>query len=276
LQTENSAVKLQPENNPAATTVVAVNNLTKKFNSPMDGEEFVVLDSISLNVDEGKFASIVGPSGCGKSTLLNIIAGIETHESHEGGSVKVFPKSGMTDTTPRTGYVFQNARLLNWLTVEGNLQFALEAQEIPRETWDGQVKKYLEMVGLEGQEKNYPLNLSGGMQQRVSIARALAFDPKILLMDEPFGALDEITRESMNNELLRIWQKTKKTVVFVTHSIPEAVFLSTKIVVMTPRPGKIEKIIDVNLPYPRNIDTRESKEFFDLATQVRESLRDVH
>mgnify|MGYP000344890157 CR=1 FL=1 len=157
-----------------ATTVVAVNNLTKKFNAPGGGGKFTVLDSISLNVDEGNFASIVGPSGCGKSTLLNIIAGIETHESHEGGAVKVFTKAATANATPRIGYVFQNARLLNWLTVEGNIQFALEAQEFPQERRHEQVTKYLEMVGLEGQEKNYPLNLSGGMQQRVAIARALA------------------------------------------------------------------------------------------------------
>ena len=233
------------------TTVVAVNSLTKKFNSPMDGSEFVVLDSISLNVDEGNFASIVGPSGCGKSTLLNIIAGIETHESHEGGAVKVFPKAATANATPRIGYVFQNARLLNWLTVEGNIQFALEAQEFPQERRHEQVTKYLEMVGLEGQEKNYPLNLSGGMQQRVAIARALAIEPDVLLMDEPFSHLDEITARKMRFDLMEILMRAKTTILFVTHDLGEAVFLSDQIYMMSTKPARIFKQVAVDIPRPR-------------------------
>ena len=234
-----------------ATTVVAVNKLTKKFNSPMDGKEFVVLDGISLNVDEGNFASIVGPSGCGKSTLLNIIAGIETHESHEGGSVEVFHKAGATGATPRIGYVFQNARLLNWLTVEGNIQFALESQQMPKDQWRKQVTKYLEMVGLEGQEKNFPLNLSGGMQQRVAIARALAIEPDILLMDEPFSHLDEITARKMRFDLMEILMRAKPTILFVTHDLGEAVFLSDQIYMMNTKPAKIFKQISIDVPRPR-------------------------
>ena len=257
--------EVKPLNSPGATTVVAVNSLTKKFNSPMDGEEFIVLDSISLNVDEGNFASIVGPSGCGKSTLLNIIAGIETHESHEGGSVEVFHKAGAAGTTPRIGYVFQNARLLNWLTVEDNINFALEAQEFPRERWAQQVSKYLDMVGLEGQEKNYPLNLSGGMQQRVAIARALAIEPDILLMDEPFSHLDEITARKMRFDLMEILMHAKPTILFVTHDLGEAVFLSDQIYMMSTKPARIFKRISVNIPRPRK---PEDPVIFDLEKEL--------
>ncbi len=265
MQTENSAVDLQTEDRAVATTVVAVNKLTKKFNSPMDGKEFVVLDSISLNVDEGNFASIVGPSGCGKSTLLNIIAGIETHESHEGGSVEVFHKAGSAGSTPRIGYVFQNARLLNWLTVEGNIQFALESQEMPNDQWRKQVTKYLEMVGLEGQEKNYPLNLSGGMQQRVAIARALAIEPDILLMDEPFSHLDEITARKMRFDLMDILMVAKPTILFVTHDLGEAVFLSDQIYMMSTKPARIFKEISVDVPRPRK---PEDPVIFDMEKEL--------
>jgi len=255
---------LQAENKPSASTVVAVNNLTKKFKAPENGEEFIVLDAISLNVDEGKFASIVGPSGCGKSTLLNIIAGIETHESHEGGSVEVFPKSGV-NSTPRVGYVFQNARLLNWLTVEGNIQFALEAQEIPRERWHELVSTYLDMVGLAGQEKNYPLNLSGGMQQRVAIARALAIEPDILLMDEPFSHLDEITARKMRFDLMGILQRAQPTILFVTHDLGEAVFLSDHVYMMSTKPARIFKQISIDVPRPRK---PEDPVIFDLEKEL--------
>ncbi len=265
MQTENSTVNIQTEKSVTASTVVAVNHLTKKFNSPMDGTEFVVLDSISLNVNEGHFASIVGPSGCGKSTLLNIIAGIETHESHDGGSVEVFHKAGAAGSTPRISYVFQNARLLNWLTVEGNIQFALEAQEIPKDQWRKQVTKYLEMVGLEGQEKNYPLNLSGGMQQRVAIARALAIEPDILLMDEPFSHLDEITARKMRFDLMDILMMAKPTILFVTHDLGEAVFLSDEIYMMSTKPARIFREISVDVPRPRK---PEDPVIFDLEKEL--------
>ncbi len=258
-------MNLHTEDRAVATTVVAVNNLTKKFNSPMDGTEFVVLDSISLNVDEGHFASIVGPSGCGKSTLLNIIAGIETHESHDGGSVEVFHKAGAAGSTPRIGYVFQNARLLNWLTVEGNIQFALESQGMPKDQWRKQVTKYLEMVGLEGQEKNYPLNLSGGMQQRVAIARALAIEPDLLLMDEPFSHLDEITARKMRFDLMDILMVAKPTILFVTHDLGEAVFLSDEIYMMSTKPARIFKEISVDVPRPRK---PEDPVIFDLEKEL--------
>ena len=231
----------------------------------MDGEEFVVLDDISLNVDEGNFAAIVGPSGCGKSTLLNIIAGIETHESHEGGYVKVFPRSAVPNAIPRIGYVFQNARLLNWLTVQGNLEFALESQEIPKDRWGELVTKHLEMVGLEGQEKNFPLNLSGGMQQRVAIARALAIEPDILLMDEPFSHLDEITARKMRFDLMEILMHAKPTILFVTHDLGEAVFLSDQIYMMSTKPARIFKEISIDVPRPR---APEDPVIFDLEKEL--------
>ena len=253
-------------------TVVSIKDLNMVYRGR--GTETVALKDANLDILEGEFVSLIGPSGCGKTTLLKLIADLVQATS---GKLTVADKDPRRARLDREyGYVFQAPTLLDWRSVEKNVMLPLEIMNYSKKERYNKAQQLLKMVGLEDFHNQYPWELSGGMQQRVSIARALAFDPKILLMDEPFGALDEITRESMNNELLRIWQKTKKTVVFVTHSIPEAVFLSTKIVVMTPRPGKIEKIIDVNLPYPRNIDTRESKDFFDLATQVRESLRDVH
>ncbi|MGH8638508.1 MAG: ABC transporter ATP-binding protein, partial [Burkholderiales bacterium] len=180
-------------------TAIAIDKLTKRFVAPGGEETFVVIDSISLTVSEGQFVSIVGPSGCGKSTLLNIIAGIE---SYDEGSVTASPRSGRAGSQPRIGYVFQSARLLNWLTVEDNINFVLEAQNVLRERRRELVTKYLEMVGLAGQERNYPLNLSGGMQQRVAIARALAIEPDILLMDEPFSHLDAITARKMRFDLM--------------------------------------------------------------------------
>lgn len=252
------------QNNGQPNIVVAVNNLTKKFKVPGGEDKFVVLDSVSVNVEEGKFASIVGPSGCGKSTLLNIIAGIETHDPSDGGSVEVVPKAGI-NTKPRIGYVFQNARLLNWLTVQGNLEFALEAQEIPKEKWPELITKYLEMVGLGGQEDNYPLNLSGGMQQRVAIARALAIEPDVLLMDEPFSHLDEITARTMRFELMEILMAAKPTILFITHDLGEAVFLSDKIYMMSTKPAQIFRTIDVDVPRPRK---PEDPQIFDLEKEL--------
>ncbi len=264
--------KSSPPAQSSKSTVITVKNLNMIYRGR--GTETVALKDANLEIQEGEFVSLIGPSGCGKTTLLKLIADLVQATS---GELIVAGKDPRTARLDREyGYVFQAPTLLDWRSVENNVMLPLEIMKISKKERYRTAQRLLQMVGLEDFHKQYPWQLSGGMQQRVSIARALAFDPKILLMDEPFGALDEITRETMNNELLRIWQETKKTVVFVTHSIPEAVFLSTKIVVMTPRPGKIEKIIDVNLTYPRNIDTRESKEFFELATEVRESLRDVH
>jgi NitT/TauT family transport system ATP-binding protein len=231
-----------------APTAVTVSNLTKKFAAPGGGGEFVVIDSISLTVDEGQFVSIVGPSGCGKSTLLNILAGIE---SYDGGSATVFPRAGRSSSEPRIGYVFQSARLLNWLTVEDNIHFVLEAQNVARERRQGLVTKYLELVGLAGQERNYPLKLSGGMQQRVAIARALAIEPDILLMDEPFSHLDAITARKMRFDLMEILARAKPTILFVTHDLSEAVYLSDRIYMMSTKPARIFKQVPVEFSRPR-------------------------
>ena len=251
--------------NATASSAITVDNLTKRFPSPGSGDDFVVLHDISLTVGEGKFVSIVGPSGCGKSTLLNIIAGIE---SYDGGSVVIHPRAGRTGSEPRIGYVFQSARLLNWLTVESNICFVLEAQNVPRARWPELVAKNLEMVGLAGQERNYPLNLSGGMQQRVAIARALAIEPDILLMDEPFSHLDAITARKMRSDLMEILARAKPTILFVTHDLYEAVFLSDNIYMMSTKPARIFKRVAIDVPRPRK---HEDSAIIDLEkTLVRE------
>ena len=229
-------------------SAITIENLSKRFPAPGSQETFTVLHDISLTVDEGKFVSIVGPSGCGKSTLLNVIAGIE---SCDDGTVMIHPKSGRIGAVPRIGYVFQSPRLLNWLTVENNINFVLEAQNVPRANWRERVAKNLEMVGLAGQERNYPLNLSGGMQQRVAIARALAIEPDILLMDEPFSHLDAITARKMRFDLMQILQQEKPTILFVTHDLTEAVLLSDSIYMMTTKPARVFKRVAIDLPRPR-------------------------
>jgi NitT/TauT family transport system ATP-binding protein len=241
-------VTLQSTARPLASAAVSVRDLTKKFSKPGTENQFIVLDDVSLSVEEGKFVSIVGPSGCGKSTLLNIIAGIEPYDS---GSVEVSLRKGTSSHEPRIGYVFQSPRLLNWLTVAGNIEFALEAQNVPPGQWQDRVTKHLEMVGLGGQERNYPLKLSGGMQQRVAIARALAIEPDILLMDEPFSHLDAITARKMRFDLMEILAKAKPTILFVTHDLAEAVFLSDRIYMMKTNPARIFKKVAVDFSRPR-------------------------
>ena len=253
-------------------TVIDIQNLNMIYRGR--GSETIALKDANLSIQKGEFISLIGPSGCGKTTLLRLIADLIQPTS---GSISVANKAPQQARQDREyGYVFQAPALLEWRSVLKNVMLPLEIMGFDAAERKTRAAELLAMVGLQDFHSQYPWQLSGGMQQRVSIARALAFDPALLLMDEPFGALDEITRETMNNELLSIWQATKKTVVFVTHSIPEAVFLSTRIVVMTPRPGKIEQIIDVDLPHPRDTETRESERFFELATQVREALRDAH
>ena len=250
---------MQPSQNAGtAPRSVVIEDLTKKFPLPGGGEEFVVLDRIGLAVERGTFACIVGPSGCGKSTLLNIIAGVEALNS---GTIRINPDDGVSDSYARIGYVFQKARLLNWLTVEENITFGLEAHNIDKDRWGGLVSRYLSMVGLEGQERNYPLNLSGGMQQRVGIARALAIEPDILLMDEPFSHLDEITARRLRGDLVDIWDKAKTTILFVTHDLGEAVFLSDEVYMMTTKPGRIFRQVHVDVPRPRE---HEDPRLFDL------------
>jgi NitT/TauT family transport system ATP-binding protein len=232
------------------------------------------LEGIDLDIAQGEFVSLIGPSGCGKSTLLRIIGDLT---GPTRGEVVVNRKPADRARRDRDyGMVFQAPVLFEWRTVEDNVKLPLEVMGASAEKRSQRAAEMLQLVELGDFVKHYPWQLSGGMQQRVAIARALAFEPAILLMDEPFGALDEMTRERMNSEVLRIWEQTGTTVVFVTHSIPEAVFLSSRVVVMSPRPGRITKVIDVDLPRPRNEDTRETRRYFELVTEVREALRHRH
>ena len=232
------------------------------------------LRDVNLTIAKGDFVSFIGPSGCGKTTFLRVAAGLE---APTGGTVTV---NGMTPDEARRkrayGYVFQAAGLYPWRTIAGNVKLPLEIMGYDRAEQDARVKKVLELVDLQGFEKKFPWQLSGGMQQRASIARALAFDAEILLMDEPFGALDEIVRDHLNEQLLALWARTGKTIGFVTHSIPEAVYLSTKIVVMSPRPGRITDVIDSPLPKDRPLDIRDTPDFLAVAHRVREGLRAGH
>ncbi|MEM8850510.1 MAG: ABC transporter ATP-binding protein [Pseudomonadota bacterium] len=230
------------------------------------------LRDVSLAIAEGEFVSFIGPSGCGKTTFLRCVAALETPT---GGTLTV---NGMDPDDARRarayGYVFQAAGLYPWRTIGRNVTLPLEIMGTPAEERAKRRDEVLSMVELDGFANKYPWQLSGGMQQRASIARALAFDAPILLMDEPFGALDEIVRDRLNEELLGLWKRTTKTTLFVTHSIPEAVYLSTKIVVMSPRPGRITDIIDSPLPKDRPLDIRDTPEFLAVAHRVREGLRE--
>ena len=232
------------------------------------------LSGINLAVERGEFISFIGPSGCGKTTLLRAIADLEAPTS---GAIRV---NGMTPQEARAnrayGYVFQAPALYPWRSVARNIALPLEIMGYPKADRDARVVRGLDLVNLTGFGKKFPWQLSGGMQQRASIARALSFDPDLLLMDEPFGALDEIVRDKLNEQLLRLWDVTKKTVLFVTHSIPEAVFLSTRIVVMSPRPGRIHDVIECGFPRDRTLDIRETPEFLEVANRVRHGLREGH
>jgi NitT/TauT family transport system ATP-binding protein len=235
------------------------------------GGRTVALQGIDLDIAPGDFVSLIGPSGCGKSTLLRIVGDLIRPSA---GEVEVNGKSSHQARLDRDyGMVFQAPVLFDWRTVEANVQLPLEVMGVPRAERQARVREMLELVELGGFLRHYPHQLSGGMQQRVAIARALCFQPAILLMDEPFGALDEMTRERLNAEVLSIWARTGTTVIFVTHSIPEAVFLSTRVVVMSARPGRITTVVDIDLPQPRNDETRESERYFELVTVVREALR---
>jgi NitT/TauT family transport system ATP-binding protein len=251
----------------APQPVVRVAGVTKTF----PRGNVTALQDIDLELAPGEFVSLIGPSGCGKSTLLRVIGDLIEPTS---GTVTVNGKTARRARVDRDyGIVFQDAVLFEWRTVRKNIGLPLELLGWDRARRKARVDEMLELVELTGFADHNPWQLSGGMQQRVSIARALAFEPALLLMDEPFGALDEMTRERLNLELLSIWQKLRSTVVFVTHSISEAVFLSTRVVVMSPRPGRIAGSIDIDLPFPRTVETREDPHFFELVTEVRELLR---
>lgn len=232
------------------------------------------LKDVNLTIEKGDFVSFIGPSGCGKTTFLRAIAALETPT---GGTLTV---NGLSPDEARRkrayGYVFQAAGLFPWRSIAGNIRLPLQIMGFSRAEQDQRIERVLKLVDLDGFGRKFPWQLSGGMQQRASIARALAFDADILLMDEPFGALDEIVRDRLNEELLGLWARTGKTIGFVTHSIPEAVYLSTKIVVMSPRPGRITDVIESPLPRERPLHIRDSREFIEIAHRVRDGLRAGH
>jgi NitT/TauT family transport system ATP-binding protein len=248
-------------------SVVSLEGVSKEFGKGA----VLALQGIDLEIQEGDFISLIGPSGCGKSTLLRIVGDLIQPST---GKVVVNGKTAHQARLDRDyGIVFQDAVLFDWRTVAKNISLPLEMVGWDRRKRSERVRELVDLVELTGFEGHHPWQLSGGMQQRVSIARALSFNPPLLLMDEPFGALDEMTRERLNLELLRIWQASGSTVLFVTHSIAEAVFLSTRVVVISARPGRIVGFVDVDLPQPRNVETREEPRFADLVREVRRLLR---
>lgn len=259
-------------NGQTTSSVVSATSLGLTFETA-DGPVNALTD-VNLTVEKGDFVSFIGPSGCGKTTFLRVIADLERPTS---GTITV---NGMTPQQARHerayGYVFQAAALYPWRTIEKNIALPLEIMGYSQAERKERIDRTLELVNLVGFGKKYPWQLSGGMQQRASIARALAFDADLLLMDEPFGALDEIVRDHLNEQLLKLWARTNKTICFVTHSIPEAVYLSTRIVVMSPRPGRVTDIIESTLPRERPLDIRETPEFLEIAHRVREGLRAGH
>jgi NitT/TauT family transport system ATP-binding protein len=252
-----------------APAVVEAAGVGKVFGS--GSAAVMALESIDLTIRQGEFVSLIGPSGCGKSTLLRLIGDLTSPTS---GSVRINGKPAARARQDRDyGMVFQAPVLMDWRTISKNIELPLEIMGYAADERRRRAGDLLRLVELEAFAERHPWELSGGMQQRVAIARALSFDPKLLLMDEPFGALDEMTRERMNAELMSIWQRTGTTIVFVTHSIPEAVFLSSRVVVMSARPGRISQVVEIDLPAQRTDDTRESDRYFELVTRVREALR---
>jgi NitT/TauT family transport system ATP-binding protein len=270
-----AAAKLKPDDRktpPAADAAIEISGLSLRFDTA-DGP-VQALSDVSLRVARGEFVSFIGPSGCGKTTLLRAVADLERPSS---GTIRVNSLSPHEARANRAyGYVFQAPALYPWRSVARNIALPLEIMGFSKAEREARIAKGLELVNLSGFGAKYPWQLSGGMQQRASIARALSFDPDLLLMDEPFGALDEIVRDMLNQQLLRLWDVTGKTVLFVTHSIPEAVFLSTHIVVMSPRPGRIYDVIECNFPRNRALDIRETPEFLAIANRVRQGLREGH
>lgn len=254
-------------------TEIKIENLSMKYPNKNGGEPVTALKNVNLDIKQGEFISLLGPSGCGKTTLLRIIA--DLLQPTEG-------KITVRGETPRDirlkkkyGVVFQNPVLYDWRTIRRNICMPMELMEMKKAERTKQVTKMLDLVGLQDFGKRYPYELSGGMQQRVGIARALAIDPEILLMDEPFSALDEFTREKLHVDLLEIWRKTNKTVIFVTHNISEAVFLSDRVVVLSPHPGRVSTVIDINLPRPRDMESKQTTEFYDYITKIRNSFEGV-
>jgi NitT/TauT family transport system ATP-binding protein len=239
-----------------------MNAVCKTF--PLTGRDFVALEDVSLTIADQEFVTVVGPSGCGKTTLLNVVAGLETPTS---GEVKVDGKL-VSGPSPERGVIFQQYALFPWLTVRENVEFGLKIAKRPKKEVKERAQHFIDLVGLTQFADALPKMLSGGMKQRCALARAYAVDPKLLLMDEPFGALDALTRVNLQGQLLKTWESEKRTVVFITHDVDEAVFLANRIVVMAVKPGRIKEIIDVKLPYPRHVDLRITPEFSELRNRV--------
>lgn len=246
--------------------LISIRNIDKFF--PTRGEQIHALANLSFDIQDGEFVTVVGPSGCGKSTMLKIIGGIIPHSS---GHIELEGQE-ITGPNAKIGVVFQNPVLLPWRTITDNILLPVDVQRKPRQKFHARAMEMLELVGLKGFENRYPFELSGGMQQRVSICRALVNDPAILLMDEPFGALDAMTREYMNVWLQNIWNESKKTVLFITHSIPEAVFLADRVIVMTPRPGSVDEIVDIDIPRPRSLKVMTSHQFGVYVSHIRDKF----
>ena len=252
---------------------IKIENLSMVYQDKNGGKPVTALQNINLEVKQGEFISLLGPSGCGKTTLLRLIADLM---QPTGGNISVRGQSPReVRLQKKYGIVFQNPVLYDWRTVRRNVCMPMELMGMKKSERTAQVSKMLELVGLLDFGKHYPYELSGGMQQRVGIARALAIDPEILLMDEPFSALDEFTREKLHEDLLDIWQKTKKTIIFVTHNISEAVFLSDRVVVLSPHPGRVSAVIDIDIPRQRNIKSKQSQKFYDYITKIRNSFEGV-
>lgn len=255
------------------TIEIKIEDLSMVYQDKNGGAPVTALKNVNLNIKEGEFISLLGPSGCGKTTLLRIIADLLQPSS---GKVTVGGQSPREIRLQKKyGIVFQNPVLYDWRTVRRNVCMPMELFGMKKPERTARVTEMLDLVGLSNFGKHYPYELSGGMQQRVGIARALAINPEILLMDEPFSALDEFTREKLHEDLLNIWTKTKKTVVFVTHNISEAVFLSDKVVVLSPHPGRVSAVIDINIPRPRNMESKQTTQFYDYITKIRNSFEGV-
>lgn len=249
---------------------ITVEGLNKVY-KPLNSSPVSALEDINMTVKQGEFVAIVGPSGCGKTTLLKILAGLNPITS---GTVTLAGKK-VTGPSKDIGMVFQSATLLPWKTIAQNVMVPIDVQKLDKKIYRARANELLKMVELEDFKDKYPSQLSGGMQQRAGICRALVHDPDVLLMDEPFGALDAMTREFMNLELLRIWSESKKTVVLVTHSIPEAVLLSDRVVVMSARPGRIAEVIDIDLPRPRTMDSLAGEKAYDYLQRIRQHFNAV-
>jgi ABC-type nitrate/sulfonate/bicarbonate transport system ATPase subunit len=249
--------------------VITVEGLHKTFTGQDGADRVVAIQNLNLEIRDGEFMTVIGPSGCGKTTLLRIVAGLETADS---GQILVDGKP-VTGPGPERAMVFQSFALLPWASVLDNVTFGAEMRGIPKDVRDRRARELIKLVGLGGFEHRLPKQLSGGMQQRVGLARALAVDPSILLMDEPFGSLDEQTRRLLQEQLIHIWEADRKTVLFITHSMEEAVLLADRLVLLSPRPGRVEEIIDVNLPRPRGPDSEKSATFVEIKEHVWTRLR---